>query len=212
LALLVILILTLLGFAQTSASSPTPTAVQSGKAILYLSLIALQYGLFRLVKVGLRRAGKTIQDLLGRNDRSARSIGFDLLIATVFWGVAVGVLALITFALGGVNNHIGELLPGNPLEILLWLVVSMAAGFSEELFYRGYLQRQFLALSGSATIGILAQALLFGLSHSYQGIKSVLLVTVYGLMFGVLAQWRNSLRPGMIAHAWTDIVAGLFKF
>jgi len=30
---------------------------------------------------------------------------------------------------------------------------------------------------------------------------------LYGLLFGLVAGWRRSLRPGMIAHAWTDIFA-----
>jgi hypothetical protein len=34
-------------------------------------------------------------------------------------------------------------------------------------------------------------------------------ITGFGLLFGCLAEWRKSLRPGMIAHAWTDIFAGL---
>jgi uncharacterized protein len=126
--------------------------------------------------------------------------------------VAIGVLQLIKLALGGVDNHTTGLLPGNVIEVVLWVMLSMAAGFSEELFYRGYLQKQFFALSGSAAIAVLAQAILFGISHSYQGLKSVLLVTVFGLMFGLLAQWRGSLRPGTIAHAWTDILGGLLKF
>ena len=33
----------------------------------------------------------------------------------------------------------------------------------------------------------------------------------FGLLFGVVALWRRSLRPGMIAHAATDIMSGLFR-
>jgi hypothetical protein len=29
-------------------------------------------------------------------------------------------------------------------------------------------------------------------------------------MFGLLALWRGSLRPGMIAHSGTDILSGIF--
>jgi hypothetical protein len=29
-------------------------------------------------------------------------------------------------------------------------------------------------------------------------------------MFGLLAIWRGSLRPGMIAHAGSDILSGIF--
>jgi hypothetical protein len=28
-------------------------------------------------------------------------------------------------------------------------------------------------------------------------------------MFGILAHWRGTVRPGMIAHAWQDTLGGL---
>jgi hypothetical protein len=37
----------------------------------------------------------------------------------------------------------------------------------------------------------------------------VALISVYGAMFGALAHWRRSVRPGMIAHAWHDAFTGL---
>jgi membrane protease YdiL (CAAX protease family) len=36
------------------------------------------------------------------------------------------------------------------------------------------------------------------------------IIAVYGFMFGWLARWRKSLRPGMIAHTLQDSVAMLF--
>jgi hypothetical protein len=30
-------------------------------------------------------------------------------------------------------------------------------------------------------------------------------IMLFGVLFGLLAVWRKSLRPGMIAHAWSDI-------
>jgi membrane protease YdiL (CAAX protease family) len=83
--------------------------------------------------------------------------------------------------------------------------MSVTAGFCEELVYRGYLQKQFLALTGNAALAVLAQALLFGVGHWYQGIKMVIIITLLGLLFGGFAYWRKSLRPGMIAHALGDI-------
>jgi membrane protease YdiL (CAAX protease family) len=55
------------------------------------------------------------------------------------------------------------------------------------------------------------QAILFGVTHGYQGARACLTITLYGLLMGVLANARGSLRPGMIAHAWTDIAAGIFR-
>jgi membrane protease YdiL (CAAX protease family) len=36
-------------------------------------------------------------------------------------------------------------------------------------------------------------------------------IALFGLVFGLFAIWRRSLRPGMIAHALTDIVGGIFR-
>jgi VanZ family protein len=55
------------------------------------------------------------------------------------------------------------------------------------------------------------QSVLFGVSHGYQGVRACVTISVYGLFFGALARMNRSLRPGMIAHAWTDVAAGLFR-
>lgn len=34
---------------------------------------------------------------------------------------------------------------------------------------------------------------------------------VPGALYGSLALWRKSLRPGMMAHAWSDILSGTFR-
>jgi membrane protease YdiL (CAAX protease family) len=49
----------------------------------------------------------------------------------------------------------------------------------------------------------------FGLLHLYQGWRMATVLGFYGLMFGVLAHWRRSVRPGMIAHAWQDALTGV---
>jgi len=54
----------------------------------------------------------------------------------------------------------------------------------------------------------LLSATIFGASHGYEGMASTLRIEIYGLMFGLLAGWRNSLRPGMMAHAWHDGFSG----
>jgi membrane protease YdiL (CAAX protease family) len=35
-------------------------------------------------------------------------------------------------------------------------------------------------------------------------------IACFGALFGLLAMWRGSLRPGMIAHAGGDILSGIF--
>jgi membrane protease YdiL (CAAX protease family) len=107
----------------------------------------------------------------------------------------------------GPPSHAGSLTFVNPLgglEVTLWVIMAITAGSCEELVFRGYFQKQFLGLTRSAAFAVLAQAVLFGICHRYQGVKQVILISVLGALFGILAQWRKSLRPGMIAHAWAD--------
>ena len=71
------------------------------------------------------------------------------------------------------------------------------------------MQRQFVAWTHSAPAGVVLSAVLFGAGHIYQGAKATIVIGVYGLMFGILAEVRQNLRPGMMAHAWHDTITGL---
>jgi membrane protease YdiL (CAAX protease family) len=101
------------------------------------------------------------------------------------------------------------LLPQGALETALWVALSLSAGFCEEIAFRGYFQRQFEAFTRSRTVALLLQAALFGIAHGYQGWRSALAIAGYGVLFGALAIWRENLRPGILAHALTDLVLGL---
>ena len=90
-------------------------------------------------------------------------------------------------------------------------MVSVNAGFCEEIQSRGYLQLQLYSFSGSIVAAVLGQALVFGLGHSYQGWKQVIVISVLGVLYGALAAWRRNLRANMIAHAWADIWEGWLK-
>jgi hypothetical protein len=105
---------------------------------------------------------------------------------------------------------LAQLAPANGKEIAAWVLLCMFAGFAEEIVFRGYLQRQFIGWArGRSTIGILASAMVFGSAHGYQGARSMALLTVFGALFSLLALYRRSLRAGIFAHAWHDLIAGL---
>ena len=106
---------------------------------------------------------------------------------------------------------IQTLLPHRADEILLWVGVSVSAGICEEVVFRGYFQNQFAVFTSSKWIALFLQAGLFGISHGYQGLEACVKIAIYGALFGLLALWRGSLRPGMMAHAGGDIVSGIFR-
>jgi membrane protease YdiL (CAAX protease family) len=93
----------------------------------------------------------------------------------------------------------------------LWVVLSVTAGICEEAVYRGYLQKQFMALTKSVPAGIFFPALAFGAAHSYQGWARASLIGVMGAMSGILAYWCGSVRPGMIAHTLQDVLGGFVR-
>ncbi len=91
---------------------------------------------------------------------------------------------------------------------MAWIPGALSAGFCEELAFRGYLQQQFQSITGSAGSAgwaVLVQAVVFGIGHLYEGMDAVARIMLFGVLFGLLALWRKSLVPGMIAHAWSDI-------
>ena len=134
-----------------------------------------------------------------------------MLIALAIWAVWSICEGLVMTRLGGdTAKSVRALLPRTPVEIALWVLLSLTAGFCEETVFRGYLQKQFQAMTGSPAAGLLLQAVIFGVSHGYQGLRNVIAITVFGGVFGALALWRRSLKPGMILHAWTDLFSGIF--
>lgn len=214
-----VLILVLLALAAYGAfmqrhAPPGPQLVEPrGSALpLYLSLIAAEWGLLRFVLVwGLKRNGTRLRDLLGQRWSSWKDVARDVVIALAVWAVWTFAEVHAYRMLGSdTAKDISALLPRGPIEIAVWVALSMTAGFCEEAIFRGYLQQQFLALTGSAPLAILVQAVIFGVSHGYQGLRNVIVIAILGILYGALALWRKSLKPGMVLHGWTDIFSGVF--
>jgi uncharacterized protein len=179
---------------------------------LYLSLIAMEWGLFLYVwKGGLRRTGTKLRDIIGGRWRGPADIAVDACLAAGLW-IAWTIVekGIDRWLIPSHGASIQPFLPRRASEILLWVGVSVSAGICEELVFRGYFQRQFAAFTSSRWIALFLQAALFGLAHGYQGWEACFKIAVYGAMFGLLALWRGSLRPGMIAHSGSDILSGIF--
>ncbi len=175
---------------------------------LYLSLIAAEWFLLYGVWAGIRSRGVRLVDLIGGRWHSAKDILIDIALATVAWILWLGIQAGVSRMVPSHASSVSALLPQNPLEVVLWIATSLSAGFCEEVAFRGYFQKQFEAMTGSSVAGVTLQAILFGIAHGYQGLQAIVMIILFGLLFGILALWRKSLRPGMILHAWTDIYAG----
>jgi len=191
------------GFFQHAAKQRPPETVPHTNAVPgYVSLIISEWLLVLYVRMGVQKRGVRLRDLVGGRWATPKDVLKDIVLAAALW-------ALWTFLqnphiLGGTNAAQG-LLPKGNLESLVWIPLALSAGFCEELVFRGYLQRQFQAVTGSVGLAVLFQAIVFGVGHLYEGVAPVALIALYGVLYGLLAAWRKSLMPGMIAHAWSDI-------
>lgn len=188
------------------------------RPLLYATTIAMQWTLLGVVWLGIRRRGYKLRDLTGKPWKSVEDALLDVAIAAAFWISAALVLVaaarLMRFApkLEDARKALEFIAPSNALELGIWVLLALTAGICEEIIFRGYLQRQFAAVSRSVVAGILLSAALFGASHAYEGGQRMILIALLGAMLGTLAVWRRSLRPSMIAHAWQDIFAGFGLF
>lgn len=209
--LFIVVILALAAF-QAHAQPQIGTLQLQSRAPLYVIMIVFELIMLGYVWLGLRIAGRKLRDIIGGKWNRWEDFWLDVAIAGVFWVVVLAMLVGLRLILG--TNQAGTeavkaLLPRTYAEMVLWVCLSVTAGFCEELIFRGYLQRQFLALTGRPVLAVVFQALIFGAAHVYQGWKGAVTITVYGALFGLLAAWRKSLRPGIMQHATQDTLSGL---
>jgi membrane protease YdiL (CAAX protease family) len=186
-------------------------AVNPNRLQLYSRTILYEWMMFAIVILGVRLHGSPLRAVLGERWGSFREILRDFGIAAPFWIVST----LLISVFGGHHQGSGTdravqfLLPHGGIETILWTVTSVSAGICEESLYRGYLQQQFKAVTKNVPLGILLSAVAFAAAHAYQGLRGAILIGIGASLSGILAHWRKSVRPGMIAHAWNDFFAGV---
>ena len=224
---LALLLAILLGFSYIGSEGQQRAVERYGRLPFYGATIVWEWLLLAYVWVGMRRQRLTLAQITGGRWKSAEDVLLDVAVAAGFWLAAVAVLVAVGLLLGlaqtappghgaqplkEVMKKIGFLAPSNGRELIVFLGLAATAGFCEEIIFRGYLQRTFTTLTRSTFAGMALSAAIFGASHGYQGAARMVQIGVFGLMFGILAHFRKTLRPGMMAHAWHDGIVGVFLF
>jgi membrane protease YdiL (CAAX protease family) len=175
----------------------------------YLLTIAMEWLLVLIIWMALKARGISLQSLVGGRWATMGSFFKDLGLGCAWALMGVVVIGVIAHLLGGnTGKTVEAMLPKTMVEMVVWVAVSATAGFCEEFIFRGYLMRQFGAWSGSAAVAVIVQGLAFGLAHGYY-LRAMIGIAAYGWLLGLLAHWRKSLRPGMLAHGLQDTLAGL---
>jgi uncharacterized protein len=155
----------------------------------------------------------------------ATSLG---LVAPRSWGwnmatlvVIVGALAWSAFRLRPkaakirkqLEASIGALLPDSHPERSWFGAISVGAGISEELCFRGFLFYYFtMYVPQLSTLEkVLLTSLCFGLGHIYQGWRGTVSAGILGLVFAGLYVMTGSLLLPVVIHAAVD-ARGLLMF
>jgi uncharacterized protein len=207
-----LLLLLLGGGSVLNARAAHHAGLEAHHVQRYLGGIASEGVLLLLAWWGLRMKRVPMAEVLGFR-RGWRALGEDLGAAGIFWVISLAMLAAIGVALerlhfGTPQKALAALAPQSATEMLLWIALSASAGFCEEFVFRGYFLRQFASPLDRLWLGVVGSSLAFGLAHAYEGAAGMIAIAAFGALFCGLAIVRNSLRPGMIAHAWHDIFSG----
>ena len=129
-------------------------------------------------------------------------------------GLAVGVAISIAIQWRRLKTSLSPkgrpdqaLIPRNRREAMLALLLSLNAGFSEELFFRLALPLLLFQVTGSLAVSFALSILGFGLAHAHYGWKGVLATGAAGALLTLYYLHHGSLLRVMVAHAVIDIVA-----
>lgn len=171
----------------------------------------------------------------GHSPRQLLRWNFDLRRHGTIGLVMVVALLLFQAAFGGGLSELREL--NAPVLVLLFAVplcflyLCLDTGFTEEFLFRVVVQTRLAALFRSETAGVVVMSVLFGLAHApgyylratdahVGGHPSVLMaagytvvmISVFGLMFGMLWARTRSLGLVVMVHAATDLLPNLTEF
>jgi membrane protease YdiL (CAAX protease family) len=225
-----IVLISVAGVFELSGPQPAVNRLQT-----YAFTAASELCMLGWVYFGLRLRKVPFLSLLGSVPGNLRSIATDVGFAMLFWVASLMVLGTIgvfwTVIEAAITHHplfssgkqlspdstqqqaihaLTQLAPASGVEVGAWVLVCVIAGIAEESIFRGYFQRQFTAWAhGGVAVGVALSALLFGAAHGYQGPRNMVLLAVFGALFSLLALFRRSLRAGIFAHSWHDLIAGL---
>ena len=182
-----IVVLCLLALAAVAAAHPLSIFV-----LAHQSAIAFSFSGHRLASLAaIALVGAYTMLTLGQGFRAAFDRSFRLRIAKAM-------------------RSMRFMLPVSERERRWWILVSLAAGFCEEILYRGFITQYFSgSLGATISIGTVGAWLLasvcFGLAHAYQGLSGVVRSGLGGLLLGAIAILSGGLWVPILLHFVFDL-------
>lgn len=182
------------------------------REIAYIQSAAGQWGLVALVLVYMWILGRDLAE-----------IG---LIMTLDWKMIVSlmlagaILVFIGYQAHLLTRHedaqekvrkqvrkIAPLIPRNLRQLGGFFMLAITAGICEEILFRGFLI-DYLTQYTDIYSAALASSIIFGLAHTYQGLRGILQGMGAGIVFAAFYIFTGSLLVPMLLHVLVDIHGG----
>lgn len=157
------------------------------------------------------------------NGRRLADLGLHFQINYRFWtGLLLAVVAAVAFAYRSRQvmrdprrqevfrrafDRVGVILPHSHQELRSFMAVAFTAGVCEEILYRGFLIWYLFWLVGLWP-ALVVSSLLFGLAHTYQGWRGIVLTGLIGLLEAMFYVLTASLWVPMLLHVAIDVNGG----
>ncbi len=193
------------------ASGSTLDDALTSPWFLLPSLLGQQLGMALWpIGVARRRGSGPKLDLRMRFDRiwSDIRVGLGVGFGGFVTAVCVGLLARVLLGLddadAGSNTQIVDEVVSRPALVLLVILVVFGAPISEELYFRGMVQRATTVKWGPLIGGIITTVSFTAIHFNGAGLKPTLAlfatIGTVAVFFAVLVQKTKSLLPAMVAH------------
>jgi uncharacterized protein len=187
---------------------PTGGSRQSSVLLLLLSAIVLAMALVAIVYFRVVQPRIITWRDMGLSRAQVLSTWRVGLIAAPALFLLIVAVELVLRALGVRQTQMESLdwLRGVPLwqYLLVAFAAAVLAPIAEEIYFRGYVFRAYLAQKGPLQ-AYLFSSVLFALVHL--NLQAFVPIFVVGLFLAFLYQRTGSVLPGMIAHAFNNAVA-----
>lgn len=110
-------------------------------------------------------------------------------------------------------QEMSYIIPTNWHEYRHYIFLALAAGVSEEIIFRGflitYLSHFLSIIQYGDIIALIIPAVVFSLSHLYQGWWAVIKIMVIAILFGGIFVFSGSLLLVVIIHVLIDLISGM---
>lgn len=147
-------------------------------------------------------------------------IGFTLTRKKTFFFIggyllfAFGLLIFIELALANSTidteklNSISDLIPKTTTSRVIYIVMGLVAGLSEEIVYRGFAIRALESNKINKWITVLIATIPFIFQHGIKSIDQFWWFLTWGVAFGILFLWLKKLTVNIIIH-WLIILSAM---